>query len=317
MIYLTRKEVTNALQSCSIDEITSFKPRILDHAEAVAIATVSAYLKGDYDIDFELRPYKEFKFNTIYQDNDRIRLSNNTDNHTFETTWGIELIDNPFYHVITTPDPNDCFYSQFDPTEDADDELILVKKVNTCQPAKLQVPITTLIQGQEKYKTLDNDLYDPTCGIIPATDGIYNKMEIINYYNSIYTTIPGTPDTHIISQIDYSNLTLAQIEAFHNINFFDQYLLSNQDRDFNKDDRNVIINQIVLDILVYTLVQRTAPRQISTMIQQRYDDALNMLVKIQKGELVIGLKLYTGTLEWQNHMNVRWGTSISGLNQSY
>jgi phage gp36-like protein len=284
----------------------------------VAIAIVSAFLKGKFDMDYELRPYVEFAHSTIYPDNQRVRITNNSDNNIFENNWGIELIDSSYYSTTPTPDPNDCFYTQFDPTEDGDEELILVKKPNTCPSEKLRVPIQTLLEGVENYKLLDNPDYNANCGVIVGTDGVFNNLEIINYYNTIYTTtVVDEENVYDISTIDYSGLSLVDISNYQTAEYFDQYLLSNQNRDFIADDRNVIIKQLVLDILVYTLVQRTAPRQISTMIQQRYDDALTMLSQLQRGELNIALKKYEGSLEFQNHISVRWGVSRSSLNQSY
>ena len=313
MKFITRKELTIGLQSCSIDEVSSFKDRIVDHAEDVAIGTVKAYLSSNYNMDYELRSFKDFNHTTIYNDNDRIRVSNNADNHEFETFYGLELIDHNFYIIPSTSGavPIDCFYTQFDPLEDLEQEDILVKRVNTCEPEKLKLPIKSLIYDIEKYKTVDNPNYDESCGIIVSSNGIYKTGEIINYYNTEYST------TGLVSTIDYSTINLVDVPNYQTLEYFDQYLLSNIVRDFTNDDRNPILMQLVIDITIYTLVQRVSPRQLPETIVKRYEDALEMLKSIQKGELTLGLRKYDASMEFQNNLNVFHGISKAGLNNSY
>ena len=313
MKFITRKELTIGLQSCSIDEVSSFKDRIVDHAEDVAIGTVKAYLSSNYNMDYELRSFKDFNHTTIYADNDRIRVSNNADNHEFETFYGLELIDHNFYIIPSTSGavPIDSFYTQFDPLEDLEQEDILVKRVNTCEPEKLKLPIKSLIYDIEKYKTVDNPNYDESCGIIVSSNGIYKSGEIINYYNTEYST------TGLVSTIDYSTINLVDVPNYQTLEYFDQYLLSNIVRDFTNDDRNPILMQLVIDITIYTLVQRVSPRQLPENIVKRYEDALEMLKSIQKGELTLGLRKYDASMEFQNNLNVFHGISKSGLNNSY
>lgn len=317
MKFITRRELTVALTNCALNEISSFKQRIIDHAEAYAIGLIKAYIGQNYDIEYELRPYVDYTYNVIYQDFERVRITNNADNHEFETNWGLQLIDYEYYKEPVEETQNDCFLTNFDATEDLDDELILVKKNNTCEPEKIYQPIHTYITGVEKYSTKNNPKYDETCGIIPATDGIFKSNNIINYYNTLYTFVDGETPSYDISTIDYSNKTLAEIADYQTLPYFDQYLLSNVKRDFSADDRNIVLVQICLDITVFTLLQRNAPRQISELIQQRYDSAIEMLLKIQRGDISLNLKQYDSAIAFQNNINVRFGMSKSGLRNTY
>ncbi len=316
MKFISRKELQIALQNCSINEISSFKDRIVNHSESVALATIKSYLGNNYDMNYELRPYKEFQHSIIYKDDERVRITNNETNHTFETNWNIELIDSDLYVQASTAGETeiDCFYSQFDPLEDGDDEVFLVKTKNACESKTLTVPIYSKIYNVENFKTIDNPNYSESCGIINGSDGIYNNNSIYNIYNSEYVSGDGT---NSIITLNYNNILLADIPNFQTVEYFDQYLLENTDRDFKEDDRNVLLIQMILDIAIYTLIQRISPRQIPENILKRYEDCLEQLKMIQRGDLVLGLKKHDNSLEFSNNMNVIWGISRSGLNNTY
>ena len=316
MKFISRKELQIALQSCSINEISSFKDRIVNHSESVALATIKSYLGNNYDMDYELRPYKEFQHSTIYNDNDRIRITNNQTNHLFEYFWNIELIDSELYVQASTSGETeiDCFYSSFDPLEDGDEEMFLVKTKNTCESKTLTVPIYSKIYDVENFKTIDNPNYSESCGIINGSDGVYNNNSIYNIYNSNYQTVDGT---NSIITLSYNDILITDIPNFQTVEYFDQYLLENINRDFKEDDRNVLLIQMVLDIAIYTLIQRISPRQIPENILKRYEDCLEQLKMIQRGDLVLGLKKHDNSLEFSNNMNVIWGISRSGLNNTY
>lgn len=312
MIYITRQEITNALQSCSIDEITSYKQRILDFSESFAVEMVKSYLTGNYDMDYELRPIEDYNVNVIYPDNQRIRITSNQTNFEFSEQYGIELIDSPLYVPPVTEPDLDPFYSNFDPKDDSPTEEILVVKPNSCPAETIRVPIKSYIDKVEQYQIKDNPLYSESCGIITCSNGVISS----GYINNLYNTIYNIDDT--LTTIDYSVVDISTANTYlNNIQNFDQYLLLNKDRDFNPDDRNVIIKQLVLDITVHNLVQRIHPRQVSETIVDRYNSAIDMLKQIQRGDISINLKKYEGTEEFQNHQAIRWGISKSGLRNSY
>lgn len=317
MKFITRKELNYALSDCSLGEISSYKDRIIDHAEDVAIDVVKGYIASVYDMDYELRSFKDYEYSTIYNDNDRIRITNNKDNHDFATFYNIELIDKNYYKQASTSgvvDDCDCFYDSFVPTEDGDDELILVKIPNECPSEYLKKPVKTYYHGNksdENYYNSKNPDYDESCGIIVGTNGIYNNGEIINYYNSQY----GTDGS--ITPIDYSIINILDIPNYQTVEYFDQYLLENQDRDFRKDDRNHLLIQLVVDITIYTLVQRVSPRMISEMIKERYEDAIETLKKIYKGEFQINLSRFPESDAFQSHMSSSYGFSKQGGRNSY
>ena len=312
MTFLTRQEITNALQSCSIDEITSYKQRILDFSEQFAVEMVKSFLIGNYDMNYELRPFVEYEHSVIYPDNQRIRITSNQTNFEFAEKYGIELIDTSLYQAPSTILPDDAFYSNFDPLDDSPEEKILVVKPNTCPSKKIQKAIKSYIDKEEHFQTIDNPEYSESCGIITCSNGVISS----GYINNLYNTIYNNDDT--ITQIDYSSLTMSEANTYlSNIQNFDQYLALNQERDFNKDDRNVIIKQLVLDITVHNLVQRLHPRQISDTIVDRYNQAIDMLKQIQRGDISINLKKYDEAMAFQNNLNVRHGISKSGLRNSY
>lgn len=312
MKFLTRQEITNGLQSCSIDEISSYKQRVLDFSEEFAVEMVKSFLIGNYDMNYELRPFEEYNINVIYQDNQRIRITSNETNFEFADQYGIELIDTALYVPAPITIDDDPFYSNFDPKDDSPVEEILVVKPNLCPSETIRVPIKSYIDKVEQYQVKDNPAYSESCGIITCSDGVIGSGYINNLYNTIYN-IDNT-----LTEIDYSVVDISTANTYlNNISNFDQYLALNKDRDFNLDDRNVIIKQLVLDITVHNLVQRIHPRQISETIVDRYNSALDMLKQIQRGDISINLKKYDEAMAFQSKMNIRWGISKSGLRNSY
>lgn len=312
MKFLTRQEITNALQSCSIDEITSYKQRILDFSEEFAVEMVKSFLIGNYDMNHELRPIEDYNVNVIYPDNQRIRITSNETNFEFAEQYGIELIDTALYVPAPTTVDDDPFYSNFDPKDDSPVDEILVTKPNLCPTETIRVPIKSYIDKVEQYQIKDNPAYNESCGIITCSDGVIGSGYINNLYNTIYN-IDNT-----LTEIDYSLVDISTANTYlNNIQNFDQYLALNKDRDFNLDDRNVIIKQLVLDITVHNLVQRIHPRQVSETITNRYNDAIDMLKQIQRGDISINLKKYDEAMAFQNNLNVRWGNSRSGLRNSF
>ncbi len=312
MTFLTRQEITNALQSCSIDEITSYKQRILDFSEQFAVEMVKSFLIGNYDMNHELRPFVEYEHSVIYPDNQRIRITSNETNFEFAEQYGIELIDTALYVAPSTVVDDDPFYSNFDPKDDSPEEKILVVKPNLCPTKTIRVPVKSYIDKVEQYQIKDNPEYSESCGIITCSNGVISS----GYINNLYNTIYNNDDT--ITEIDYSVIDISTANTYlNNINNFDQYLALNQERDFNKDDRNVIIKQLVLDITVHNLVQRLHPRQVSDTIVDRYNQAIDMLKQLQRGDISINLKKYDEAMAFQNNLNVRHGISKSGLRNSY
>jgi phage gp36-like protein len=164
----------------------------------------------------------------------------------------------------------------------------------------------------ENYETVPNPLYNQYCGIITCSDSVINSGYITNHYTKFYDT-----ETNLITDINFGDILGLEANSYlNNLNNFEQYLLINKERDFNKDDRNVILKQLILDIFTYNLIQRIHPRQISETIIERYTTAIETLRQIQRGDISINLKKYEGT-EFQNNMSVRWGISKSGMRNSF
>jgi hypothetical protein len=75
---------------------------------------------------------------------------------------------------------------------------------------------------------------------------------------------------------------------------------------FKLDDRNFSLKSITLDLMKYELFQRVAPRQISSIIVDRYDRAIQKLTDINKGMLTMSLKSLTEADD-QNYQPFRYG----------
>lgn len=301
MKFLTQNDI-NLLISCeNLEEITNCNSALYEVAEQRALAIVKASLRSTVDVDYELRPWVDYQYGVEYTDLQRVRVSNNEANDEFGTQWNLQLLD---YLNIT--------------------ETIFVKIPNTCPPSTFTEPvIANWIPDIHYYYTINNQLgptngpagsnFDPSCGVIITNNGSIATNKILNYYNSIYSTAG-----HTITEIDYTSITTQVANTyFNNPNNFDQYLLSNVSRDFYSDDRNTNLVIIVGDIWKYELFSRIAPRQISQIVVDRYNDAKAWLKGQANGNTDMNLKPYKNSIAFQQNMGILFGDSINNFRWRY
>jgi len=91
--------------------------------------------------------------------------------------------------------------------------------------------------------------------------------------------------------------------------------------DIKNDDRNPILIDIVLSIAIYDLLRSVSSSDISASIQDRYNEALDMLDKINRGRIDIGIRdnyianTETGILENHNHEGIIFGKTDNNKNK--
>ncbi len=149
--------------------------------------------------------------------------------------------------------------------------------------------------------------------MIITSDGVIPTNKIENYYNSIYDTSGYT-----ISTIDYALIATSLANTYlGNPNNFDQYKLSNKNHDFSHDDRNQSLVVIVGDIWKYEIFSRVAPRMISQIVVDRYNDALATLKSQANGYTDMNLKPYKNAVAFQQNMGILFGNSINNFRWRY
>jgi hypothetical protein len=102
-----------------------------------------------------------------------------------------------------------------------------------------------------------------------------------------------------------SGTTLDYLERFKDS---DDSIYVNGTSGLLSDDRNFSLKTIALDLMKYELFQRVAPRQLSTIVQDRYDRAIEKLTNINKGLLTMNLKSITDATD-QTYMPFRYGNN--------
>lgn len=87
--------------------------------------------------------------------------------------------------------------------------------------------------------------------------------------------------------------------------------------DLLADDRNFSLKTIVLDLFKYELFQRVAPRALSDVVADRYDRAIDKLIKANKGVISMNLKILYVDDEVQDYRPFRHGNSSISENNKY
>ncbi len=315
MKFLLKKDLTLLLEEHILDQLICEDDRLLDMAEAKAIETCYEWLDSRYDMDFELRGYVDYKFSTVYSDNQRIKVSQSEENDAFGESYNLDLISSGVTSGLTS-------------------EFILSKKPNACELPYNTYYESAALNDRINYYELDsrysaeknnpdtsftgkNENYSENCGelIYSATvDGsviteddydvllsggnytgtqitteVFNFGEKINYYNTEYTGATGTTTV-----IDYDKTSLVYgyvpSDFYGMLDFFDQYLKENEDRDFDFDDRNSTLVDIVASITIYELIRRTSPRLMNETIADSFDLSMQKLKDCRKGRITLRLK---------------------------
>lgn len=293
MKFLTYNDLKLTIETDNLLEIVNNDWRLIDEAENIALEQIKEWLRKICDIDFELRTIKEFKVNVLYANEDRIKVNYNSENKAFEELYNMILIDNEFTLIC-------------------DAEEILVKKWNTCADKTYEKPIPSFYPGDHQFTPTPDPNYNESCGLITCANGVLASNDILNYFNTIYTTDAGTAGTagYSISTVNYNQLTVLQATMiYNNINYFDQYLQVNKDRDWSKDDRNHTLIQLTIDILKFILFQRVAVRQMPQLVIDRYNMAIDRLRMAATGKTEMKLRPIKYSEAFQENMPLRFGYS--------
>lgn len=282
MKFLTIKDLNLNIKEDLLEQIAD-SDQLIDY-EARAISTISNYLNSIYDMNFEFREIVDYDINTIYNDHQRLRLTQNEEHDAFGELYNIQLIDS---NILS--------------------DKIIVKKSNTCEQQYVTAYPNSSYLSQNRLNTMQshnkyNELYDANCGLINCVDGALQTNNIYNQFNSIYTTSG-------IVQIDYSILTKAEAADYQSNEYFDNYLLSNYNRDFGADDRNISLIMMTCDIMLYELLTTVSPSDFSENYYNRYEQSMQLLKDIAKGKCTINLKKYDYTVAYQTKNAIKWGIS--------
>lgn len=132
----------------------------------------------------------------------------------------------------------------------------------------------------------------------------------MEYEFRAYSTAGLVLDDRIIFDLGITNLTediTIGVNSTSGLNTIEQ---------LTEDDRNYSLKQIVLDVFKYELFQRVAPRQLSEIVADRFDRALEKLKQANKGIISMNLKPLFVDGEQEYRPN-RYGVNLNSENNSY
>ena len=317
MKFLLKKDLNLLLEEHIIDQLTCDNDELLNQSEAKALETCYEWLDSRYDMDFELRPYSDYVHSNVYSDLERIRVSQSEENDAFGELYGLDLLSSGVTSALTSdfilaktinacelPYNTYCeskwyndlvnYYvldSRFSPQLNNPDMTFTGSNVNysdTCGQFEYSATTDGSTITQEQYETL---LSGGTVTGVTLTSETFSYGETLNYYNTEYFETTGSTGTTIL---DYNQKNLVSgltpDNFYGDISYFDQYIKSNESRDWAEDDRNSTLVDIVASITIYELVRRASPRLMNEVIADGYDISMQKLQNARKGKITLRLK---------------------------
>lgn len=304
--FLIWQDLYNSLDYTYLAQITGKNSQIIVDSEMLALSQVKSYLTYKYDIDFELRDIKPLEFSVEYPDYTRVLIQSNIDQKNFGLLYSIDVLNSGLT---------------------ASEYYLAVKNVNTVPAPTKEIftdnsryPYSTRT-GDKSYRLAEdlqlltnNPDWDPTLGYAAYGTGsnTYFTGKYTNYYNTIY----GTNSTTTVDYINDVQTESQFLVIYGNLDYFDQYRLSNINQEWSNDDRNPELIQTVVQLTIYNILQRCAAHDISTHRKELYESTIKNLQAWSKGQKPIGIKLKDDAIA-QNKAGFIWSEAYGGYRYDY
>lgn len=286
MGYLTTADLKRLIQTNNLNEVTGSDTAMVTYAEQAAITEVKSYLVQKYDVNAEFVSTQTYDYNATYYYGDRFILdaSAYVATNTYNQDDLCLFSGNVYYCKTTTT-------GTFAPAD-----WQLIGKQYAMFYVNLQ-PNHTLFNAQKLYKVGDEVVYqgvDYTCqsdSIVP------NAFQ----YGNTANIPPVNEMPNAVGQTQWLNNGL--------------YTISNilpPDIHYTEgDNRNQQLVNYVIDVMLYHLFSRIAPRNIPELRLERYDGAIAWLKNVAKGDdITADLPL----LQPKQGSRIRWGSSVKAQN---
>lgn len=291
-MYLRLKDYDRLIQSDNLTQIISQDSSIRLLSEQMAIEEACSYLRAKYDIAWEFNDTEQFQMQTTYTVDSRINLEGyeyyNNANQYY--AGNIVFANNEQVYVCTTPTTG-----VFNPS---DWDLIGNK--------------FDLFYVKPPY---------------PMFDYQYNAYKIgdqVTYKDKTYTALkpsPKIPHTDLLNALTYANLPPTNIlpddpnlgESYWGIGTpytFSGFYPTDTDKWIKGDNRSQQMVMVIIDITLYHIHSRIAPRNIPELRILRYDSAKEWLNKCNLGDIYPDLPL----LPIQKNNRIRWGGNTKTTN---
>jgi hypothetical protein len=291
-MYLRLKDYDRLIQNDNLTQIISQDSSIRLLSEQMAIEEACSYLRPKYDIVEEFNDTEQFLMSSTYSVDSRINLEgyeyyNNANSYVVDD---IVFANNEQVYVCNTPTTG---------VFDANDWDLIGNKSDLFY-VKAPYPMFN-------YRT-----------------GIYKIGDQVTFRDKVYTALKPSPQlthTDLLNALTYANLPPTNIlpdDPTYGASYWGvgiPYVITGvlpTDTDVwtKGDNRSQQMVMVVIDITLYHIHSRIAPRNIPELRMIRYESAKEWLNKCNLGELSPDLPL----LPIQNFNRIRWGGNTKTTN---
>jgi hypothetical protein len=289
MSYLLYNDYKRQIQSENLQQIISADPTILSAAERAATAEAISYLRQKYDVSNEFDETMVWSYTKTYNAGDRVYLD--ADNYNTSSTYN------------------------------AHDLVLYLGNVYIC------VSTTTGTFAPSHWSLLGAQ-YDMFSAALPHAEFDYNGVYVVGDFvfwkNNSYKALVQTPllshDTGI-QYYQYQNIPLRNVapdDPTEGSVYWGNrtvYVVTAgtlpTNAAWNKvDNRDQQMVLYLIDMTLYHVHSRIAPRNIPDLRVKRYDDAINWLKMCAKGEITPNLPL----IKPMQGNRIRFGGQIRNVN---
>lgn len=290
MNYLTNSDFKKQIQVENLNQVISSDPSILDSAVSTAIEEASSYLVQKYDLSTELQNILSYDPTSAnYKAGARV------------------VLDYPVYAPATNYNIGDCV------TNNGKAYQCIAATTGAFNPASWQELGNTGAMYYAVYPFPPFSLYQQ-----------YVVGDKVFYQNRVYTNLIATQPMSQEAALqfrDYENLPFLNVYP-DNVNNGAQYWgvgvpysvpagqLAVSQYWAAGDTRSQQLVTYMVDIALYHVHSRIAPRNIPELRVKRYDDAIDWLKKCAKGEVTPAVP----TKQPRQGGRVRWGGPIKNIN---
>lgn len=290
MAYLIFSDFKKQIQQDNLLQIIGNDLAVLNTAELQAIEEAFGYLTQKYDTAQEFSNTQQWAFNAIYQAADRVYLD--AEPYSATKTYAINQT------VLQTAGVFICIADITTPEAFNPDHWQLLGSQYDLFYCQYPVP---LFQYQTLYKAGQQVFWKGkiyTC-IIDSVQPV-NSIQYVNYGSVPLANV--FPDDPVNGATYWGTGTAYSIPA--------NTLPTNTDYFTAGDNRTQSIVMIVVDIALFHLHSRIAPRNVPDLRRTRYANAIEMLEAFAKGKMTAKLPL----IQPKSGSRIRFGGNIKNVN---
>lgn len=289
MSYLIPRDFNKSIQTDNLNQVIGSDTGILSAAELTAIEEAKSYLVQKYDTDSELTDTAKWDSTVIYHAADRVYL------------------DQPIYNSHNIYAVGDIITSDGNEYKCNTDAT-----TGTFNPPKWDLICP---QNQIFYVGYPHPLFN--------YQSFYNKSDLIFYKGFVYTSLNQTSGYDHASYLQLGNTTGQPYgNVFPDAPNGSQYwgsktaftVIAGTDILNSKwvkgDNRSQQLVTYLIDIALYHVHSRIAPRNIPDLRIKRYDDAKNWLKACAKGDVTAAMPV----LQPRQGSRIRFGGNVKNQN---